>query len=96
MQRLQELLASHGQDAQLDLFKHVRIAKVCNDLDEPVPAGVEVLLADGNDEQSAGEQWQELLTEPLLIVGGHTRWAVPAPQTGGRTGQAARLVRRLF
>ena len=31
---------------------------------------VEVLLADGNDEQSAGEQWQELLTEPLLIVGG--------------------------
>ena len=36
----------------------------------PVPAGVEVLLADGNDAQSAGEQWQELLTEPLLIVGG--------------------------
>src|SRR5207244_12714581 len=26
--RLQELLASHGQDAQLDLFQHVRIAKV--------------------------------------------------------------------
>ena len=68
--RLQELLATHGQDAQLDLFKNIRIAKVCNDMDEPVPAGVEVLLADGNDEQSAGEQWQELLTEPMLIVGG--------------------------
>src|SRR5207244_11977781 len=31
---------------------------------------VEVLLADGNDEQSAGEQWHELLTESVLIVGG--------------------------
>src|SRR4029453_15224066 len=31
--RLHELRASHGQDAQLDLFQHVRIAKVCNDLD---------------------------------------------------------------
>jgi superfamily I DNA and/or RNA helicase len=31
---------------------------------------VEVLLAEGNDEQSAGEQWQALLTEPVLIVGG--------------------------
>ncbi len=68
--RLQELQASHGQGAQLDLLKHVRLAKVCNDPDEPVPAGVEVLLADGNDAQSAGEQWLELLTEPLLIVGG--------------------------
>src|SRR5215471_681191 len=70
VRRLQELLASHGQDAQLGLFQHVRIAKVCNDLDEAVPAGVEVLLADGNDEQSASEQWQELLTESVLIVGG--------------------------
>ena len=52
------------------MFKDVRLAKVCNDVDEPVPAGVEVLLADGNDVQSAGEQWLELLTEPLLIVGG--------------------------
>ena len=68
--RLQELLATHSQDTQLDLFTHIRIAKVCNDMDESVPAGVEVLLADGNDEQSAGEQWQELLTEPMLIVGG--------------------------
>jgi len=68
--RLQELLVMAGQDAQLDLFQHVRIAKVCNDLDEAVPAGVEVLLADGNDEQSASEQWQELLTESVLIVGG--------------------------
>jgi hypothetical protein len=70
VQRLQELLDRDGQEAQLALFKHIRIAKVCNDLDEPVPAGVEVLLADGNDEQSAGAQWQELLTEPVLIVGG--------------------------
>ena len=56
--------------AQLDLFRHLRLAKVCNDVDEPVPEGVEVLLSEGNDEQSASAQWQELLAEPLLIVGG--------------------------
>jgi hypothetical protein len=70
VRRLQELRASHGDDAQLDLFQHVRIAKVCNAVDDAVPAGVEVLLADGNDEQSASAQWQELLAEPLVIVGG--------------------------
>jgi hypothetical protein len=70
VQRLQALLARDSQDAQMNLFKHIRIAKVCNDMDEAVPTGVEVLLADGNDDQSAGEQWQELLTEPVLIVGG--------------------------
>src|SRR5437867_7450512 len=70
VQRLQELLATHGHAGRLDLFRNIRIAKVCNDRDEAVPAGVEVLRADGNDDQSAGEQWQELLTEPVLIVGG--------------------------
>src|SRR5262245_3463664 len=70
VRRLQELLARDSQAMELDLFRHVRIAKVCNDMDEAVPAGVEVLLADGNDEQSAGDQWQALLAEPLLIVGG--------------------------
>src|SRR4030095_4277893 len=69
-QRLHALRASHGQDAQLDPFTHVRLAKVCNDLDEPGAAGVAGVLADGNAAQSAGEQWLELLTEPLLIVGG--------------------------
>ena len=38
VQRLQELLASHGHAGRLDLFRNIRIAKVCNDLDEPVPA----------------------------------------------------------
>jgi AAA domain/PD-(D/E)XK nuclease superfamily len=70
VRRLHELLARHGDDTRLDLFRHLRIAKVCNDVSEPVPAEVEVLLAEGNDEQSASEQWQELLAEPLLIVGG--------------------------
>ena len=50
--------ASHSQDTQLDLCQHVRIAKVCNDMDEPVPAGVEVLLANGNDEQQADKMKQ--------------------------------------
>jgi hypothetical protein len=70
VRRLHELLARHGDETQLDLFRHLRLAKVCNDVSEPVPAEVEVLLAEGNDEQSASAQWQELLAEPLLIVGG--------------------------
>ena len=69
-QRMQELLARHGQAGPLAAFPPLRLAKVCNDLDEVVPAGVEVLLADGNETQSAGEQWQALLAAPLLIVGG--------------------------
>jgi AAA domain-containing protein len=69
-QRRQELLARHGQDGPLAAFPPLRLAKICNDPDEAVPAGVEVLLPDGNDTQSAGEQWQALLTAPLLIVGG--------------------------
>src|SRR4029453_14980145 len=66
--RLYKLRARHGSDARLDQFRNLRIAKVCNDAGEPVPEGVEVLLAEGNDEQSAGAQWQELLAEPWLIV----------------------------
>jgi hypothetical protein len=70
VRRLQELRASHGHEERFDLLQHVRLAKVCHDLDEAVPAGVEVLLADGDDEHSAGAQWQTLLAEPLLIIGG--------------------------
>ncbi|MGE3541190.1 MAG: AAA domain-containing protein [Candidatus Tectimicrobiota bacterium] len=69
-QRLRDLLAGHAEAGQLDTLNHVRIAKVCHAMDEPVPAGVEALLADGDDTQSASEQWQALLAEPLVIVGG--------------------------
>jgi hypothetical protein len=69
-QRRQEFLACHGQDGPLTAFPSLRLAKVCHDPDEAVSAGVEVLLPDGNDTQSAGEQWQALLAAPLLIVGG--------------------------
>jgi hypothetical protein len=69
-QRRQELLACHGQNGPLVAFPPLCLAKVCHEPDEAVPADVEVLLPDGNDTQSAGEQWQALLAEPLLIVGG--------------------------
>ena len=49
-QRLHELLARNSQEERLDLFRHVRLAKVYNNMDEAVPAGVEVLLADGDDQ----------------------------------------------
>jgi hypothetical protein len=70
VKRLRELTATHGADARLALFKNLRLAKVCNDAGERLADGVEMLLADGSEEQSAREQWDELLSEPLLIVGG--------------------------
>jgi CRISPR/Cas system-associated exonuclease Cas4 (RecB family) len=70
VKRLRELVAAHACAARLAPFDNLRVAKVCNDAGEDVPDGVEVLLSDGGDEQTAGEQWQELLSERLLIVGG--------------------------
>ena len=93
-----EVLVRHGQDGPLAAFPPIRLAKVCNDLDEVVPAGVEVLLPDGNDTQSAGEQWQALLAAPLLIVGGTPGGLYrllkqgAAPGAGSWTGRKPTLI----
>jgi CRISPR/Cas system-associated exonuclease Cas4 (RecB family) len=70
MSRLTDLLAAFPNDARLNLLKQAHIVKVGNDPGERVPAGVDLVLADGSDGQSASEQWYELMTDPLLIVGG--------------------------
>ncbi|MCI0391520.1 MAG: AAA domain-containing protein [Acidobacteria bacterium] len=70
VKRMTEIVASHSGDSRLDLLKEARIVKVGNDPGESVPGGVELILAEGADDQSAGEQWHELMSEKLLIIGG--------------------------
>jgi hypothetical protein len=48
----------------------LKIVKVCNDAGDDVPEGCGRLLPDGGEEQSALAQWEMLLTEPLVVVGG--------------------------
>jgi len=54
----------------LGLLRELRIAKVCADPGEEMPAGVERLSADGGEGLSAAAQWEELMGESLLVIGG--------------------------
>ncbi|MDQ3803256.1 MAG: ATP-binding protein, partial [Acidobacteriota bacterium] len=55
---------------ELSSTRNLKIVKVCNDAGEPVPDGVERVLPEGGEEWSAAEQWETLLAEPLVVVGG--------------------------
>jgi hypothetical protein len=68
--RARELKEIAAGDARLAPLDGLRVVKVCSDPGEQVPAGVERIFADGGDELSAAEQWDLLLGEPLLVVGG--------------------------
>jgi hypothetical protein len=48
----------------------LKVLKVCNDEGDDVPVGVERVLPDGDDELTAVEQWEMLLGEPLVVIGG--------------------------
>jgi hypothetical protein len=61
---------SQTSTALLAPLARLKVVKVCNDAGDAVPAGCERVLADGGDELSAAEQWEMLLSEPLLVVGG--------------------------
>ncbi|HWS54413.1 MAG TPA: AAA domain-containing protein [Pyrinomonadaceae bacterium] len=50
--------------------RSLKVVKVCNDAGESVPEGVERVLPEGGAELGAAEQWEMLLTEPLVVVGG--------------------------
>ena len=50
--------------------RNLKVVKVCNDAGESVPEGVERVLPDGGEDLGAAEQWEMLLAEPLLVVGG--------------------------
>jgi hypothetical protein len=63
--------AASDQTARLVApLARMKILKVCNDAGEAVPEGVGRVLSDGGDEQSAAGQWDTLMTEPLVVIGG--------------------------
>jgi hypothetical protein len=68
--RLAELREMHGADARLAPLDPLRIIKICNDLTETVPAGVEAIRAAGSADQTAHAQWDQLLHEPMVVIGG--------------------------
>jgi hypothetical protein len=70
IKRMNDLFASNPNNPRLNLLKQARIIKIGNAAGDIVPDGVELVLAEGNEEQSASEQWQDLMTENLLIIGG--------------------------
>jgi hypothetical protein len=68
--RARELKENAADDARLAPLDGLKVVKVCSDAGEEVPVGVERIFADGGDEMSAAEQWDLMLGEPLLVVGG--------------------------
>ncbi len=87
MKRMAALREAHPNDPRLDPLGGFRIAKIASDPAEPVPAGVELLLADGNEEQSAAQQWQDLMSEDVLIIGGTPGGLYRLVKEGGGKGR---------
>lgn len=50
-------------------LERLKVYKLCNDASDDAPAGVERLLADGNQGETALGQWTRLMEESLLVVG---------------------------
>ena len=72
--RATSLLTSHlgsGETfAGLERLAQLKVFKICNDADECLPSGVEPLVADGSGHMKAPEQWERLMRESVVVVGG--------------------------
>jgi hypothetical protein len=68
--RARQLASAHAGDARLAPLASLKVVKVCVDAGDAVSEGVERLLTEGSEEFRATEQWDMLLAEPLLVVGG--------------------------
>ena len=58
------------ESALLEPLARLKVFKICNDADDTLPGGVEPLAPDGSDRMKAPEQWERLMREPLVVVGG--------------------------
>ncbi|HEX7957637.1 MAG TPA: ATP-binding protein, partial [Pyrinomonadaceae bacterium] len=90
--RREELLKAYaGRPEGEPLIKplaRLKVAKVCNDAGDHVPEGVERLTPEGGDELTASEQWEMLLSEPLLVVGGTPGGLYRLVKQGASKGRA--------
>ncbi|MCA1817274.1 MAG: AAA family ATPase [Acidobacteria bacterium] len=94
--RARELRDGAGSDARVAPLATLRIAKVSNDAGEDVPAGVERIYAGGDEDLSAAEQWEMLLGEPLLVVGGTPGGLYKLVKDGASRGRAVDWSEKYF
>ncbi|MFL6335648.1 MAG: AAA domain-containing protein [Pyrinomonadaceae bacterium] len=66
----------------------LKLVKVCNDAGDTVPAGCGRVLPEGDAELTALGQWESLLTEPLLVVGGTPGGLYRLVKQGASRGRA--------
>jgi len=66
----------------------LKVVKVCNDAGDTVPEGCGRVLPDGDEGLTALAQWEMLLTEPLLVVGGTPGGLYRLVKQGASKGRA--------
>jgi hypothetical protein len=86
--RRAQLLAGADASGLVAPLAGMKVLKVCNDAGEAVPEGVGRLLSDGGEEQTAAVQWDALMTEPLLVVGGTPGGLYKLVRDGASRGRA--------
>jgi hypothetical protein len=94
--RARELRDGADGDARVAPLGGLKVVKVCNDAGEPVPAGVERIFVDGGDELSAAEQWDLLLGESMLVVGGTPGGIYRLVKAGAARGRAVDWSEKFF
>lgn len=77
----------HSQEP-LSLLTRLKLVKVCNDAGDAVPVGCGRVLPDGGEGLTALAQWEMLLTEPLLVVGGTPGGLYRLVKQGASKGRA--------
>ena len=75
-------------DGRASALTKLKIVKVCNDAGDLVPEGCGRVLPDGGEELTALGQWEMLLTEPLLVVGGTPGGLYRLVKQGASKGRA--------
>lgn len=85
--RAAQLLGVEGSPLVAPLAR-LKVVKVCNDAGDAVPQGCGRVLPDGGEELTALAQWEMLLTEPLLVVGGTPGGLYRLVKQGASKGRA--------
>jgi hypothetical protein len=78
----------HDSQTPLALLSRLKVVKVCNDAGDAVPEGCGRVLPDGGEGLTALGQWEMLLTEPLLVVGGTPGGLYRLVKQGASKGRA--------
>lgn len=86
--QLLELDSVQHSQTPLSLLDRLKLVKVCNDAGDAVPDGCGRVLPDGGEDLTALAQWEMLLTEPLLVVGGTPGGLYRLVKQGASKGRA--------